>query len=441
MDVEICGSSLLPCLTLKYAIMKKALTDHIIIHGSYARKTAVFHESHITINKTIKVIGKYGYPVIVAQNSSLLTVVSPGHQRIHITFINLNFDGGAHNSGTDEKVFFIFIEDSSLHLANCSFLSVARPLALKCYGNCNYTIVHSRIISPVTAIIVQGGRKTFTNISQTYFIGWQGKSQVALGYVHPSIPIVVTKSLNISISYCSFSSFKTAVLLYTAARVCGISIRYSKFENNINFGRSSYGHISSSIAVKDYHGTLHNRYLSFEAISCIFLNNRGNQGPGISLNITQRQFQGTIINCTFKDNVARVTGGAVSFHTEIAGKLMFKIRNCRFENNIVGEAYLRMMDTFHSLTFGSGGALSFVAAKMINGLEYADVVSVSSCTFIRNSAAIEGGSIYSFLVHLMLYNLTFITPTRYPLFMADGTVLKLTGFTILSKIRIEVDDD
>ena len=71
MDIEECGTILLPCSTVKYAVESKNTSDAIIIHGD--THAAVFHESQIQVNRTLTFIGIGGTPTIKSRQYHYLS--------------------------------------------------------------------------------------------------------------------------------------------------------------------------------------------------------------------------------------------------------------------------------------------------------------------------------------------------------------------------------
>ena len=400
----------------------KKLADEVIIHGNHAKKTAVYYELPIIINRTIKFIGKYGIPVIMAKNGSLFTAVSSENQTTEVIFINITFQGRSYKDIHNDRKVFIVLHNSSFHMKRCSFVSVPRPFHLRCNAICNFTINDSKIVFPIIGLFIEGNGQIFVNIARTNFIGKQELSEQAL--MHQDLfPGTLTDIFELNLSVCKFTNFKTAVLVFTAANICRISIKYSTFQNNSLNDAFDSSSRSSSVSVISPLGSEINTKLSFIAHSCYFLNNYANEGSGIALRLYCKEIYGDIANCTFKDNHARMTGGAVSYYKGRGEVSRLLIHGSIFENNSAGNFSLLGTFLFYSRTYGSGGALSFAAQRnMIDGF-----ISVSSCTFTTNSAPIIGGTIYAFLVYIILENVKIITPRSSPVSMTDGTVISMAG--------------
>ena len=423
-------------MTVKYAVIdSKKLADEVIIHGYHAKKTAVYNELPMELNRTVKFIGRYGIPVIMAKKGTLLTTVSFWYQSIAVAFTNITFQGSSYGHVDNDLRVFIVLRNSFFLMNRCSFVSVPRHLHLEClHKKCNFTISDSKIFSPVIGLFIIGKGQIFVNISRTEFIGKQDRSKEAL--IHRDW-FGNTDIFDLRLFACKFIHFRTAVLVITGAKICIISIKYSKFQYNSLNETNGYGTTSSSVSVMPSFHFLLNTNLSIIVHACHFLNNYAIEGSGIALKINCLEFYGDIKNCTFKDNHASVTGGAVSFYEKEAELSQFKIRGSIFENNSVGNFNILLNQGFHSRTYGYGGALSFVALKNVRKGR----VSVSSCTFIANSATIIGGTIYAFLNYILLENLKIITPRNSPKSLTDGTVISMAGKGRFSGVEITVKND
>ena len=442
-DIATCGTILLPCLTVKYAVMEsKKLADEVIIYGKHAGKVAVFHESEIQLNRTMKFIGKYGTPVILPVKYALLSASASRKQKLHVKFINIKFQGGSFTGESNNKL-FIFAEDSSLHIVNCSFVSVPYPAVLLCSRECALFVSNSLIDSPSEGISVDGtsGRVSMI-ITGTRFIGKPGNSSNAISYGNAYEDKTVG-FVEITLSHCVFSYFDAAVLLSPRAIHTRILIEYSTFQdNNILKKCLDILHLSSSVFIyasfsKRQKTIKTNLYLHVH--SCMFQNNFAPEGSGISIRLENAKFQGRIENCTFENNHAWVTGGAISFYEYVDLQSNLLISKCHFANNTV-EQYTEIenCESYAGRTYGSGGALSFSASSTFHVIEYN--VVVYSCTFISNFASTVGGTIYVFLSGLTLQNSSIITPRKSANSMTDGTAIAIKGCGYLFGVKINVND-
>ena len=115
-------------------------------------------------------------------------------------------------------------------------------------------------------------------------------------------------------------------------------------------------------------------------------------GGGVYIKITNDATNNSILfeNCEFYNNsVERASGGAISVNIlSVAGENQFEVRNSIFERNFA---------------FG-GAAIGLVFYHFMTNLESvflerSDVFKLKNCTFIRNSAQVEGSAmgLFSFL--------------------------------------------
>ena len=441
-DIESCGSILLPCLSVKYAVMeKKKRADQIVIHGNHAKKTAVFYESQIKVNRSVLLVGKYGTPVLMAKNGSLFRITGPGHQNIAVMISSITFQGTDHKDIQNSENVLIYLQNSSISIRNCSFLSVPKPIALICDVICYIEFYYSRIVNPIIGIFIDGKGKVVTDVKKAEFIGKPGQSKQALTfneYFRNSLAEVFVLSL----THCKFMYFRTAVLLYTRAVVCKIRIAYSLFQSNNNVGPTRLWECSSSVLINSgyYSQSLkHSTTLSFASFSTFFLNNSALIGAGISLKVYNVVFHGTIENCTFKDNRAKAVGGAVRFFIDYPGMSFLYIQGSVFQNNIAENSRVKN-SLFLDMLSGSGGAISCASAKKEEGLLIGSLLSILSSTFTANSAAIIGGAVYTFLAGVSLRNVNITTPKTNQHSIAHGAVISVTGIGRLQRVSIKVND-
>ena len=409
----------------------RKLADEVIIHGNNAKKTAVYYELPIRINRTIKLIGKYGIPVIIAKKGSLLAAMPTKNQRIKVTFISIKFQD---RTKKDYSKTLMFLRDSSLIINNCSFLSIPKPVHLYCSKQCKLEINDSKIVSPAVGVFMAGNGKIFAIVTRTEFIGKKILSDEALVYgVNYWSRFAIFFELRIA--HCKFRNFNNALRLLTTARKCRIAIRYSQFQDNFIHGPSN----SQSPSVSVHYDSIDRRkpriFLLFLASDCLFLNNQGGIGAGISFKVGYGRFYGVILNCTFKDNIASTTGGAVSLLREGTAMSKLVIQGSHFENNVAKN--LAGCPPLSMLTYGSGGALSFASMSAISYSQHGDV-NVTSCTFIANSADVAGGTIYTYLINIVLKSTKIITNVSESETMVDGTVLSIRGPILLQSVRIMV---
>ena len=423
----------------------KKLADEVIIHGNHAKKTTVYYELPIKINRTIKFIGKYGIPIIMAKNGSLFTAVSPGNQSTEVTFINITFQGRSYKDIHNDRKVFIVLHNSSFHMKRCSFVSVPRPFHLRCNAICNFTINDSKIVSPIVGIKIDSIGRIFSTVVKTEFKGVRKRSKKALVYGEP---FFITKGdiFELRLYACNFSYFSAAVLVYAAAEKCIISTEYSRFENNYPANIDDILDEAPSISVVHRTKTIHSgKSLVFLAQSCLFMNNFGQEGSGILLQVKYKKFVGYIKNCTFKDNVALNTGGAVSFYRANIKESALFIIDCKFENNSANSLERDHFIVGHRNKIGSGGALALTTDIFDNTNDkFFNMITVSTCTFTSNSATIIGGTIYTYMAYIVLEYVTIISPKKSLFTMTEGTVLSMTGIEIFAEITgltIKIEDD
>ena len=124
-------------------------------------------------------------------------------------------------------------------------------------------------------------------------------------------------------------------------------------------------------------------------INCIFINNQADQGGALTMHAS-----GSIVGCTFKDNVATsLYGGAVSSGF-LFESMSLKIENCNFEGNSAPEGgaieargtnvLISNSNFKNNHVTGSGGAIN------IQG----DTVDVKNSIFEGNYAEVNGGALY-----------------------------------------------
>ena len=421
----------------------KKLADEVIIYGKHAGKLAVFHESEIQLNRTMKFIGKYGPPVVIAKNGSLLNAISNSTQTIKVAFINITFQGKPYSNSQDVSKILIYLHDSSLDILKCSFIFVARPLRLTCNRVCALKMKNTLIGSPIVGIFVEGDGHISMNFMGTNFVGKPGKSENALiyGWLTGN---TFAKCVQIKVSHCTFSYFKTAVWLYPSAKVSKIVIVHSSFYGN-EVRQFCSGVTSSSVSVSDEYQNFRKTKLGSTQIllmvySSVFQNNSATEGSGISLRLEKSIFHGVIKNCTFKNNLVWLTGGAISIFKD--GKLPSKlyIVNSQFVNNTA----LKYRGSgpfgyFGGRLKGTGGAISLAGTSKSYVFETQHTI-VKSCTFTANSAETLGGSIYAVLARLKIKNSRISTPRKIPLSNADGTIISVTGSCSLYGVEIDVND-
>ena len=415
----------------------KKLAVVVIIHGYNAKKTAVYNELPMELNRTITFIGRYGIPVIMAKKGTLLTTVSFCCQSIAVMFMNITFQGSSYGHVDNDLRVFIVLRNFYFYMDRCSFVSVPRPLHLKCFDIKCYSIMKdSKIFSPIIGLLIEGNGQIFASIERTEFIGKQDLSKEALTHQR-MFNGTIADIFRLRIFACKFMHFKTALLVFTAANICSITIQSSTFQNNSLIQKFRYGSTSSSVSVMPSRLAKAKTKFSIIVHACHFLNNYATEGSGIALRFNGQEFKGDIKNCTFKDNHASTTGGAVSFYNELAQRSHLNIYWSIFENNSVGNTNFLLYDPYYSRTYGSGGALSFAARETF----ISSSIGVFSCTFIANSAAITGGTIYAFLKYILLENLKIITPRNSPKSLTDGTVISIQGWGMFSDVEITVKDD
>jgi predicted outer membrane repeat protein len=102
-----------------------------------------------------------------------------------------------------------------------------------------------------------------------------------------------------------------------------------------------------------------------------------NYGGGISVDVdlTNTTAIPKILNCTFRNNSAKLGGGAISMLTTLSSHLNPIIDNCKFTEN--------------STTIGQGGAI----IREGGGYSGEDYI-ISNCIFERNFAKTHGGALY-----------------------------------------------
>ena len=440
-DIATCGTVLMPCQTVKYAVEGREIADEILIYGSNKEgPNAVYTESSMQINRTIKFIGVYGTPVIASKEISLFSVVSSAMRRELVTFSNINFEGRVFMDGQD--ISLIFLKDSSLQIINCSFISVARPVLLQCNQICDYSVNNSTFLSPVIGSHVEGIGHITINVNGTHFLGKQEQSIVGFKY-RDMYAGQIAKFLRIRITHSTFTRFQTAVLLYTSAQLSKISIKFSSFLKNNNLEKCNPGTASSSVTVANFWQNpaplLRTTKLIFFAHSCLFRDNFGTEGSGISLRSRYSKFYGVIKNCAFVNNTAWVTGGAISLFHENRQPSKLSILDSYFAKNQVlkfpDKRHCTYIDTRSS---GSGGALSL--AKLTKTSMYLVRVTVKKCTFTSNSAALVGGTIYAIGSYVKLRDSSISTPSQNPPSMTDGIAISISNNGLLYGLKIKVND-
>ena len=444
-DIESCGNIFVPCLSVKYAVMERSkVADAIIIHGTHANKTAVFHESHMELNRTIKLIGDYGTPVIMAKNGSLFTIFSSESHNIEVTLINITFRGRPKQNKNDDKTVFVYLQDAALKVVKCLFVSVPKPIHIRCDTACNFTIYHSKILNPNLGIHIEGKGRILTTVIRTDFIGNTGRRgcfEKALVYGRYFRTRYISEIFKLKIHGCKFSYFVASVVVYAQAKTCKLSIENSTFRNNINYLLNE--RFAPSVTVTYHTHALKPpsyTYLEFLTDSCLFLNNSGAEGSGILLNMNYKKFDGVIKNCTFLDNYASTVGGAVSFSRNGVEESKLFIEHSYFKNNTVDDHGNKVCQFRYWRTEGSGGALSFVASFNDMDNDLFNHITVASSTFIANSAITVGGTIYAFLAYVRLENVTIIPLIRNAFRMTEGTALSVTGGCILHGVKVELNE-
>ena len=441
-NMATCGTILMPCQTVKYAVEGRKLADEILIYGNNnAGPNTVYIETNIQINRTIKFFGVYGTPVITSNEMPLFSVFSSAMRRELVTFININFEGRAFADGQDDRS-LLFLKDASLQIINCSFISVARPVLLQCNEICDYIVTNSIFVSPIIGSHVEGIGYITINVNGTQFLGKQGRSLVGFKYrdVYTGL---IAKFLSVRVSYSIFTRFQTAILLYTSAKLSKIRIKFSTFLENNNLEKCNPGMASSSVTVANLWlnpiSPRSTTKLLFLVHSCLFRDNFGTEGAGISLRSRYSRFYGVIKNCTFVNNTVWVTGGAISLFHENQQPSKLSILGSYFAKNQV----LKFLDTrgctiVDSRSLGSGGALSF--AKLTRSSNYHVRITVKKCTFTSNSAAIVGGSIYAIDSYITLQESSISTHSQNPLSMTEGIAISIRNTGLLYGLKVTVND-
>ncbi len=102
-----------------------------------------------------------------------------------------------------------------------------------------------------------------------------------------------------------------------------------------------------------------------------------NYGGGIAVDvdITNTIARPKILNCTFRSNIAKLGGGAVSMFTTLSSQINPMIDNCKFFGN--------------STLFGSGGAIC-----REGGINTEEDYIISNCLFEKNFSETTGGAVY-----------------------------------------------
>ena len=438
-DVEACGTILLPCLSVKYAVESGKVANEIRIHGKGAKiPNAIFHESQIQVNRSVKFQGTYGIPTIISKEQTLFTVLSNDTYRTDVTFTNINFERIDKKDGVDDMA-LIFVMNSSLNMTHCSFLSVPRPLRLLCDEACDFRIKKITFLSPIIAIHVDGSGRISMGVVGTTFIGDQQKSEIGFKY-RTIYSNRLAQSFIIMMVNCQFSRFKTAVLLHTSALFTYINIISSTFQENNNLEECNPGTASSSVSVVNlWPYSIEPKRITrllFTAYACIFRNNYGTEGSGISIRSRYSKFYGIITKSVFENNRAWYTGGAVSLYNDNKYSSKLLITSSYFANNTV-------LNSQHSCPFidgktsGSGGAIS--CGRMTTKKEEV-LLTVRNSTFLSNSAVVVGGSIYAVDCVATLRDSSINTRTQNPLAMTEAIAISITNAGFLYGVKINVND-
>ncbi len=174
---------------------------------------------------------------------------------------------------------------------------------------------------------------------------------------------------------------------------------------------------------------------NFSVTNCRFLNNTYSGGTGAGAVFVDRNEDGKIENCSFKDNKIVISGGSTSNAAALNVRMADRINilNCHFENNstpysaaaiyLWGDDNLVDNCTFiKNIAKKSGGAINMNAgwAKILNSKfddnhtdenggainTFNDEMYISNCSFTSNSA-IRGGAIYNIATNLTVISSLF----------------------------------
>ena len=390
-DSESCGGSLQnACSSVLHAVNTRSKNnDCILIDGTFwSSSNAVYVESTIFLNKSLRFKGISGRPALQCNNCHVNFVITSPQPYRNDRAVEVSFDNILLN-GTNRKGLFtkvVSVKDASVSFSNCKISSGQPGIYYRCEYGCQLTMEKTIFSHNREGLCVhafgEGSSILQVSIRNSAFLGKNGRSKYAFKYC-----IVGTHTECVSGIY---GNHNIDIHIYNS--------RFQYFESGINVGIGAYGRLNMTISkctfrntgiLRESGGAVFvsyqgvgdpDKFLNFVVRNSVFTNNAAASGAGINLN-TVYPLSLTILDSVFRNNKATLQGGAVCSY----GPNKVSIYRCRFEYNSCDPP--KNSDVIET---GYGGALAFVGPKGCVAK-----VFVNSSTFVSNTARALGGTLYS----------------------------------------------
>ncbi|XP_065053026.1 uncharacterized protein LOC135682184 isoform X1 [Rhopilema esculentum] len=390
-DSESCGDSLQnACSSVLHAVNTRSKdNDSVLIDGTFwGTSSAVYVESTVFLNKSLRFKGISGKPALQCNNCNInFVITSPQPYRKDRT-VEVSFDNTLLN-GTNRKGLFtkvVSVKDASVRFSNCEISSGQPGVYYQCEYGCQLTVEKTIFSHNREGLCVhafgEGSSILQVSIRNSAFLGENGRSKYALKYC-----IVGTHTECASGIY---GNHNIDIHIYNS--------RFQYFESGINVGIGAYGRLNMTISdctfrnigiFRESDGAVFisyqgvgdpDKFLNFVVRNSVFTNNAAASGAGINL-YTVYPLSLTVLDSVFTNNKASLQGGAVCSY----GPNKVSIYRCRLEYNSCD-----LPKASDVVETGYGGALAFVGPK-----DCVAKVFVNRSTFVSNTARALGGTLYS----------------------------------------------
>lgn len=412
-DCLECGTTVLPCRTLSFAILNISRNlDTIRIDGGYLNDLITYTykvRNKILINKNLS-ITKYS-----TLNHNPIVSSTQGHvKNTHVFVIN-------HNSTVTLNVTNIIFKGISF--------CVPETNAIINVKNCNMTnskFAQFNIAKNINVSLHLFGCIFFNNSAGVYAAAYRSLTLTSKYCNFEGDPVTTFNTIGLNIAAKKNDS-KTHLFLQNT------TFQYLHSAIGLVFNSSTRNHfiyLEGCNFVENYPRQIfyHNRFTYYgsniEILGpavvtmkfCNFSGNVAKSGGAVHLKGVNKA---VFFKCTFLNNTATIQGGACFF--ENSSKSII-IQNCTFVNNTAAEKYrfFTRYEYIISMKTGLGGAIANIGGLIVNG-----------SIFIGNAATTYGGTIY----HVYVENKVYVQEMQEYVFFKTSSTLSMYSSKIFGSVK------
>ena len=337
-DTPTCGAQGLACRTIQYSVVNiSAANDEILVNATHEGNQAIYKESDILIEKDLAIIGIDGQPEILFNQSKKSFVITTCKVQLHY----LHF---REMLGVGQAI--VTVNNSNVYLKNCFFHDINYPLKIfsSPYLESKLKIDETLFQHPLEGISTVRGN-VYMEISSSQFVGRPNCSRFG---IKTGQPFATENYVNLNCIGSQFKYFSSAISVSTAYNyLAHIVIKRSIFLHNHILQDIGNYDSGSALFFQDT-GTL-------DILDSVFINNTSKYGGAVAVSNNVKNMQVFVHNCTFENNKAVISGGAIHF---LSGKAT--IGNSTFSNNLCSYSLFPPdKSPIGSPDYGVGGAISF----------------------------------------------------------------------------------